>query len=106
MSGEWEKYVPDAAASIDPAAFDRTIENHDGYVRQYRRDKATELARGVLVAVGPLIVEDTRVRLVAAAARAVERDQPACAYPHLVHGDGRGCETDDCPRHSGSEVSP
>ena len=26
---------------------------------------------------------------------------PACAYPHLNHGDGRGCETDDCPKHGG-----
>lgn len=24
-----------------------------------------------------------------------------CAYPHLNHGDGRGCDHDDCPRHGG-----
>lgn len=74
MTDQWEKYVEAAAVSLDPAAFDKTIENHDGYVREFRRDRATELARGVLAAVGPLIAEDTRERMVAAAGRAVERE--------------------------------
>lgn len=73
MSG-WEKYVEQAAVSLDPAAFDRTIENHGGYIRQFRRDRATELARGVLAAVGPLIAEDARERMVAAAARVLKRE--------------------------------
>jgi hypothetical protein len=79
MTEPWEKYVEQAAVSLDPAAFDRSIENHDGYIRQFRRARATELARGVLAVVGPLIVEDTRERLVAAAARAVEREAPPAA---------------------------
>jgi hypothetical protein len=26
---------------------------------------------------------------------------PACAYPGADHGDGRGCQHDDCPKHGG-----
>lgn len=26
---------------------------------------------------------------------------PACAYPSADHGDGRGCQHDDCPKHGG-----
>jgi hypothetical protein len=74
MTGQWEKYVSAGAEAVDPAAFDRTIENHDGYVRQFRRDKASGQARAVLAVVGPLIAEDARVRMVEAAGRAVERD--------------------------------
>ena len=25
--------------------------------------------------------------------------RPRCAYPSGDHGDGRGCDHDDCPRH-------
>lgn len=25
--------------------------------------------------------------------------RPPCAYPRDTHGDGRGCDHDDCPRH-------
>ena len=28
---------------------------------------------------------------------------PACAYPASNHGDGRGCDHDDCPRHGHTE---
>ena len=81
MSDQWEKYVEPAAVSIDPAAFDKSMPNHDGMVRQFRRDRATELAQGVLAVVGPLIAEDTRERLVAAAARAVERELASAENP-------------------------
>lgn len=103
MSGEWEKYAAQAAQVAYESGAPVWPWDH-----LTEREQATRVQRMrvALDAVGPRIAEDTRERIVAAAARAVERRPvpPACAYPHLVHGDGRGCETDDCPRHSGSEV--
>lgn len=28
---------------------------------------------------------------------------PACTSPRTNHGDGRGCQADDCPRHGGAQ---
>lgn len=82
MTGQWEKYVEQAAKAIDPPAFDETAPNHAGHVRQFRRDRATSKARAMLAAVGPLIEQDTRERMVAAAARAVERGPVSCGSTH------------------------
>lgn len=30
----------------------------------------------------------------------------ACTRPSSNHGDGRGCGTDNCPRHGGREDEP
>jgi hypothetical protein len=65
MTDQWEKYVE--------AAGDAMLDcDHNG-IQCYTPKPIDETARAVLAAVGPLIAEDTRVRMVEAAARAVER---------------------------------
>jgi hypothetical protein len=68
MTGQWEKYVEPAAKAQEQ--FWAPLRGHTDHPDEI--DYA--LARATLAVVGPLIVEDTRVRIVAAAARAVERD--------------------------------
>lgn len=96
MSDQWEKYVePAGDAMLDC--------DHNG-IQCYSPKSIDETARAVLAVVGPLIAEDTRARMVSAAARAVERKR--CISPRSNDGDGRGCEDDHCPRHGGEEGSP
>jgi hypothetical protein len=63
----WEKYVEQAAETVDPAAF-------RSEARPWRRRKVIGQMRAALAAVGPLIAEDTRDRMVTAAGKALERD--------------------------------
>lgn len=66
MTDQWEKYVE--------AAGDAMLDcDHNG-IQCYTPKPIDETARAVLAAVGPLIAEDTRVRMVEAAGRAVERE--------------------------------
>lgn len=84
---QWEKYVEPAALAMNGGQ-DHAVERWGDEVRT------------VLAVVGPLIAEDTRERIVAAAARAVER---TCTSTRTNRGDGRGCEDDHCPRHGACE---
>jgi len=68
MNGEWEKYVEPAADAITYHPGNRTG------TPDSRHPVSQILARAVLAAVGPLIAEDTRERMVAAAGRALEKD--------------------------------
>ena len=109
MSGHWEKYVERGTDALRAAGF---VDSDDDTVPTWPDDnpipvwvRAEYATRALLAVVGPLIAEDTRERMVAAAARAVERKH--CASPRSNHGDGRGCEDDHCPRHGRSEeVAP
>lgn len=64
MSGQWEKYVEQA---VDAVAARYPI-------RSVPRELVADDIRVALAAVGPLIAEDTRERIVAAAGRIVERE--------------------------------
>ncbi|MFC5268494.1 hypothetical protein ACFPJ1_40850 [Kribbella qitaiheensis] len=103
LSGRFEQYVSPAAVAIDPAAFDETIENHAGLIRQFRRDRAIELAQAVLGAVAPLIEEDTRTRMVEAAAAAVKRELHADC--DATHPDASHIPCIKSPGHGGDHVS-
>lgn len=70
----WEQYVEVTAAALDPEPFDETGPHSGSHVYEFRREIACNRARRVLDAIGPLIAEDTRVRMVEAAGRAVERE--------------------------------
>lgn len=74
MSGPFEKYVEPAAAAVDPDVFDEADPHRGSLAYEFRREIACNRARRTLAAVGPLIAEDARERMVAAAARAVERE--------------------------------
>lgn len=93
MSGQWEQYVPAAARAIRETPRKRTIfwedENgipvDEGDPRAVNRDYLSSEdydaeARAVIAVVGPLIAEDTRERMVEAAAAVVERDGLASLY--------------------------
>jgi len=97
---QWEKYVEPAARLLDPDAFDQLDPHHAHWALESRRQAARNRVRRVLGHAAPLIAQDTRERMVAAAARAVER---ACTSPRTNHGDGRGCEDGGCPRHGSEE---
>ena len=90
---DFERYVPAAAKAIRETPWKRTtfwedengIPVDEGDPRAVHQDYMSSEdydaeARAVLGIVGPLIAEDTRERVVAAAARAVEREQavPEC----------------------------
>lgn len=68
MTGQWEKYVQAAADEITYHPGNRTG------TPQSRHAVSVMLARAVLAVVGPLIAEDTRDRMVAAAGAALERE--------------------------------
>lgn len=88
-AGQWEKYAEQAAEPLDPAAFDQTDPQHDHWAMDFRRGIAKDRALRMLATVGPLIAEDTRERMVAAAGAALERDgKQATQQP---------CEDTDCP---------
>lgn len=74
MTGQWEPYVEPAAAAIDPDVFDEADPHRGSLAYEFRREVACDTARRVLAVVGPLIAEDTRERVVAAAGRAVQRE--------------------------------
>lgn len=68
MTGQWEKYVQAAADEITYHPGNRTG------TPESRHAVSVMLARAVLAVVGPLIAEDTRDRMVAAAKAAVGRE--------------------------------
>ena len=72
MSGQWEKYVDDAtrAFCVERWGEGLTDQADPDDIEFYRQGVAAAVA-----AVGPLIAEDTRERMVAAAGRAVERER-------------------------------
>lgn len=74
MTDQWEKYVEESAHLLDPGAFDQLDPHHAHWAMGQRRDIAQRRARLVLEQAGPHIQADTRERVVAAAARAVERE--------------------------------
>lgn len=94
MSGQWEKYVEKVAAEIRENVWQTRsywVDENGCEVEQdspeaVQIERMTYIdpkvaARAALTVVGPLIAEDTRDRLVAAAARAVERGpQPSLFY--------------------------
>jgi hypothetical protein len=65
-AGQWEQYVAAAAEAIDPAVFRRK--------QEWMRRRTLGMVRTVLKIAGPLIAEDTRVRMVEAAAEIVKRE--------------------------------
>jgi hypothetical protein len=92
MTDQWEKYVEQAAEagweSIRPtywvdAKDDGMYEAVPCWAEADEADKESyrKIVRAELAVVGPLIAEDTRERLVAAAARAVEREQAPVENP-------------------------
>jgi hypothetical protein len=74
MTGQWEKYVGPAAKAQEQ--FWAPLRGHTDYPDEIDFG----LARAVLAVVGPLIAEDTRVRMVEAAGRALERETPSLYY--------------------------
>jgi hypothetical protein len=74
MSEQWEKYVEAAADAITYHPGNRTG------TPDSRHPVSQMIARSVLAVVGPMIAEDTRVRMVEAAARAVQREPLATYY--------------------------
>lgn len=73
---DFEKYVEQAAVPLDPDAFDKRDPQHDHWALDIRRGIARDRVRRILAAVGPLIAEDARERIVAAAGVALEREAP------------------------------
>lgn len=69
MTGQWEKYVEQAADEIQGHQIGSGY-----YSLNIGGTDAREMAQAVLAVVGPLIERDTRERLVAAAARAIHRE--------------------------------
>lgn len=65
----YEKFVERATAVLARVIHDRQDRMIDGHIE----DDAAALAEAVLATVGPLIAEDTRERMVAAAGAALER---------------------------------
>lgn len=75
MTGQWEKYIGDAARAGHDAFFATERYGDNGELAPVKRnDVWRATAEAMLAAVAPLIEQDTRERLVAAAARAVERE--------------------------------
>lgn len=72
MTGQWEQYAEPALLALWQERFGPGVRVHEfgPEMQECVRDEV----RAVLATVGPLIAEDTRVRMVEAAARAVERD--------------------------------
>jgi hypothetical protein len=68
----WEKYVEQAADEIQRVVCGTVARTLTG-----EREYCVDAARAVLAAVGPLIEEDTRERMVTAAAASLERDSGA-----------------------------
>lgn len=81
MSGQWEKYVEPMMAAAWRERFGPNIPLSEFGPEMEECVRAE--VRAVLDVVGPLIAEDTRVRMVAAAGRAVERD----ADPRKIVGE-------------------
>jgi hypothetical protein len=71
---DFEQYVEQAAIPLDPDAFDERDPKHYHWAMDFRRGIARDRVRKVLAAVGPLIAEDARERMVAAAGKALERE--------------------------------
>jgi hypothetical protein len=72
VSGQWEQYVEQALLALWQERFGPSIP-----VREFgpeMQECVRDEVRAVLATVGPLIAEDTRVRMVEAAGRAVERE--------------------------------
>jgi hypothetical protein len=69
VSGPFDKYVEKAASVIA----DYEV-SHGAIAFRVGDDDGQQIADRVLAAVGPLIQEDTRERMVAAAGRALERE--------------------------------
>lgn len=74
MPEQWDRFVEQAARLLDPDAFDKLDPHHDHWALDFRRGVARERVRKILAAVGPLIAEDARERMVAAAGKALERE--------------------------------
>lgn len=94
MNSQWEKYVEQVAAVLAPHVQVWRIWDHDERAvclgcdwtsetegHELSAAWAAHMAALALPVVGPLIAEDTRARMVAAAGRAVERE---CAVDSLA----------------------
>lgn len=96
-AGQWEPFVERAARAGHDAFF--TTEQHDdsGNLIPVPREMVwSTVARAVLATVGPLIAEDTRERMVAAAAAAIEREQPADAQDRTIRLLQDFIDPDEC----------
>lgn len=96
MSGQWEKYVEQGTDALRVAGF---VDPDDDTVPTYRGNDpipvwvpAEYATRAFLDALGPLIAEDTRVRLVAAAGRSLKRDDALeqMADQHVTYDQDMG----------------
>lgn len=86
MTGQWERYVEQAAEamweSFRPGAWPRgdgALEPIPAWAdcAEGERESCRDEVRAALAVVGPLIAEDTRVRMVEAAAEIVKREGSA-----------------------------
>jgi len=74
VTGQWEHLVAQAAEAIKTTPWKRTdFVDEDGNHDYMASEDYEAEARAVLATVGPLIAEDTRERMVAAAGAALER---------------------------------
>lgn len=104
-ASQWEQYVaPAMHAMLDC--------DHNG-IQCYSPKPIDETVRAVLAAVGPRIAEDTRDRLIAAAGKAVEREQPIDVRAKIVAdlrflAAARKDYCQRCPEHQGDmhEMGP
>lgn len=81
MSGPWDKYVEPAAEALGKATawIAPTTHPWEGMSEQ-AKDRNRMHVEAVLDVIGPLIAEDTRDRMVAAAAAALEREKSPFYY--------------------------
>lgn len=86
MTGQWEKYVQAAADEITYHPGNRTG------TPESRHPVSVMLARAVLATVGPLIAEETRERMVAAAGAALEREPGGVEWEAVMLRSGASCK--------------
>lgn len=89
MTGRWEQYVEQAAETMWESFRPGVWPRGDGVLEpiptwaecaEAERESCRDEVRAALVVVGPLIAEDTRVRMVEAAAEIVKREGLASLY--------------------------
>lgn len=96
-AGQWEPFV----GAAEEALLDS---NHNG-IQCYDPMSITETARAVLATVAPLIAEDTRERMVAAAGAALERDKADLVHLRCPYCGGEiDIEVEPTPGYYGESI--
>lgn len=115
MTGQWEQYVEQAAEtmweSFRPGVWPRdngVLEPIPAWAdcAEAERESCRDEVRAALVVVGPLIAEDTRVRMVTAAAEIVKREGVEDVRAKIVAdmrwlAEARKEYCQRCPEHQG-----